>query len=98
MHLPTRIIQTVEIVMTLCYVLRKTLNRVSEVTLPSHKSDKSLADQFAYNFLNKITKIRDTFATSGTKNDVHRPFDPPIITAFTHVSEYVVDKISATVA
>ena len=41
----------------------------------------------------KIGKIRYTFVPSGTENDVHPPSDPPEITAFTQVSEDVVDKI-----
>ena len=41
----------------LWHVLRKTLSRVSEVTLPPHKSDKALADQFASFFHNKIKTI-----------------------------------------
>ena len=62
------------------------------MTLPCHKSDKSLADQFASFFLNKIKTIRDTFVPSGTQNDVYPP-DPPKITAFTQVSEDTVDRI-----
>ena len=50
----------------LLHELHKTLNRVSGVTLPSHKSEKSLADQFASFSSNKIKKIRDTFAPFGT--------------------------------
>ena len=50
----------------LWHVLRKTLNGVPEMTLPSHESDMSLADQFASFFLNKIKAIRDTFIPSGT--------------------------------
>ena len=76
--------------------LHKTLNKVSNVKLPSHKSEKSLADQFASFFSNKIKKIRDTFASSGTVNEVHPPSDPPKITAFSQVSEEDVDKIIRT--
>ena len=36
-------------------------------------------------FFNKIKKIRDTFASSGTVNEVHPPSDPPKITAFSQV-------------
>ena len=39
------------------------------MTLPSHESDKSLADQFASFF----KTIRDTFVSSGTDNGVHPP-------------------------
>ena len=39
------------------------------MTLLSHESEKSLADQFASFFLNKMKKIRDTFASSGTENE-----------------------------
>ena len=66
--------------------LHKTLNRVSDATLPSHESEKSLADQFASFFSNKIKKIRDNFAPSGTEYDVHPPSDPPKITVFRQVS------------
>ena len=69
----------------LWHVLCKTLNRVPEVTLPSHESDKSLADQFASFFLNKIKTIRDTFVPSGTEYDVHPPSEPQKITTFTQV-------------
>ena len=70
--------------------LHKTLNRVPDATLPSHESKKSLADQFASFFSNKIKKIRDNFAPPGT---VHPPSDPPKITVFRQVSEEAVDKI-----
>ena len=39
----------------------KTLNRVADATLPSHESEKSLADQFAFFFRKEIKKMRDTF-------------------------------------
>ena len=67
----------------LWHVLRKTLSRVSEVTLPLHESDKTLADKFASFFHNKIKTIRATFIPSGTEKDVHPSSDPPKITAFT---------------
>ena len=73
-------------------MLRKTLNRVSEVILPPHKSDKTLAEQFASFFHNKIKTIRDTFIPSGTEKDV-RPSSDPKITAFTEVPQDTVDKI-----
>ena len=76
--------------------LHKTLNRVSDATLPSHKSEKSLANQFASFFSNKMKKIRDNFAPSGTEYDVHPPSDPPKTTVFRQVSEEVVDKIIKT--
>ena len=66
----------------------KTLNRVSEVTLPPHKSDKTLADQFASFFHNKIKIIIKTFIPSGTEKDVR-----PKITAFTEVPQDTFDKI-----
>ena len=53
----------------------------------------SLADQFASFFTNKIKKIRDTFAPSGTEYEVHPPSDPPKITVFRNVSEDEVGKI-----
>ena len=62
----------------MCYIL----NRVSEMTLPSHESDK-LDDQFASFFSNKIKTIKDTFVPPGTENDVHPPSDPlKIYTSF----------------
>ena len=76
--------------------LRKTLNRVSDATLPSHESEKSLADQFASFFSNKIKKIRDNFSPTGTEYDVHPPSNPPKITIFRQVSEEAVDKIIKT--
>ena len=66
------------------------------MTLPFHESEKSLADQFASFFSNKINKIRDTFAPSGTENEVHPPSDPPKITIFRQVSEDAVDKMIKT--
>ena len=60
----------------LWHVLRKTLSRVSEVTLPPYKSDKALADQFAPFFHNKIKTIRDTSIPSGTEKEVHPSLDP----------------------
>ena len=47
--------------------------KVSDATLPSHESKKSLADQFASFILNKIKKIRDNFASTGPDNDIHPP-------------------------
>ena len=61
----------------LWHVLRKTLGRVSDMTLPPHDSDKALANQFASYFHNKIKTIRDTFIPSGIKMDVHPSSDPP---------------------
>ena len=74
-------------------MLRKTLNGVSEVTLPPRKSDKTLADQFASFFHNKIKTIRDNFIPSGTEKDLCPSSDPPKITAFTEVPQDTVDKI-----
>ena len=61
--------------------------------LPPHDSDKSLADQFASYFHNKIKTIRDTFIPSGIEKDVHPSSDPPKITTFTEVPQDTVDKI-----
>ena len=82
----------------LWYMLCKTLNRVIEMSFPSHKADKSLADQFTSFFLNKIKTIRNTFVPSGTENDIHPPSDIPKITAFTQVEDTVdqIIKISPT--
>ena len=63
------------------------------MTLPPHKSDKTLADQFASFFHNKIKTMRDTFIPSGTEKDVLPSSDPPKITAFTKVPQDTVDKI-----
>ena len=73
--------------------LHKTLNKVSDAALPSHESKKSLADQFASFFSNKIKKIRDNFGSIGTENDIHPPSDPPKINVFRQVSEEAADKI-----
>ena len=73
--------------------LHKTLSKVSDATLPSPESEKSLADQFASFFSNKIKKIRDNFAPSSTAYNVHPPLHPPKITVFRQVSEETVDKI-----
>ena len=80
----------------LCCELHKTLNRVFDATLPSHESKKSMTDQFASFFSNKIKKIRDNFASSVTVYHVHPPSDPPKITVFMQVSEEAVDKIIKT--
>ena len=66
------------------------------MTLPSHESEKSLADQFASFFSNKIQKMRDTFTPSGTENEVHPPSHPPKITVFRQVSEDAVGNIIKT--
>ena len=76
--------------------LHKTLNRVPDATLPSHESKRSLADQFASFFSNKIKKIRDNFAPPGTEYDVHPSSDPSKITVFRQVSEEALDKIIRT--
>ena len=60
----------------LWHMLWKTLSRVSEVTLPPHKSHKTLADQFASFFHNKVKTMRDTFNPSSTEKDVHPSSDP----------------------
>ena len=49
--------------------LGKVLHHTSETVLPAHSSEKSLADMFASFFINKISKIRDIFSTSGSFND-----------------------------
>ena len=77
----------------LCREIHKTLNNVSDATLPHHESEKLLADQFASFFSNKIKKIRDNFAPSGTEYDIHPPSDPPKIIVFRQVSEEAVDKM-----
>ena len=71
--------------------LMKVLHRTSETVLPAHSSDKSLADMFASFFSNKISKIRDTFSTSGSFNDALDSL-PPAFNAFKPVSEDEVYK------
>ena len=71
--------------------LRKVLHCTSETVLPAHSSDKSLADMFASFFSNKISKIRDTFATSGCFNDATDSV-PPAFNAFMPVTEDEVYK------
>ena len=71
--------------------LRKVLHHTSETVLPAHSSDKSLADMFASFFSNKISKIRDTFATSGSFNDAPESV-PPAFNAFMPVTEDEVYK------
>ena len=71
--------------------LRKVLHRTSETVLPAHSSDKSLADMFASFFSNKISKIRDTFSTSGSVNDALDSV-PPAFNAFMPVIEDEVYK------
>ena len=63
----------------------------SETVLPAHSSDKSLADMFASFFSNKISKIRDTFSTSGSFNDAPDSL-PPAFNAFMPVTEDEVYK------
>ena len=60
------------------------------------KSEKSLADQFASFFSNKIKTIRDNVSSIGTDNDIHPPSDPPKLNVFRQVSEEAVDKIIKT--
>ena len=71
--------------------LRKVLHRTSETVLPAHSSDKSLTDMFASFFSNKISKIRDTFASSGSFNDAPDSV-PPAFNAFMPVTEDEVYK------
>ena len=71
--------------------LMKVLHRTSEIVLPAHSSDKSLADMFASFFSNKISKIRDTFSTSGSFNDALDSL-PPAFNAFMPVTEDEVHK------
>ena len=70
--------------------LRKVLHRMSETVLPAHSSEKSLADTFASFFTNKISKITDTFPTSGSFNDAPESV-PPAFNTFKPVTE---DKVS----
>ena len=71
--------------------LRKVLHRTSETVLPAHSSEKSLADTFASFFTNKISKIRDTFPTSGSFNDAPESV-PPAFNTFKPVAEDEVSK------
>ena len=70
---------------------RKVLHRTSETVLPAHSSEKSLADTFASFFTNKISKIRDTFPTSGSFN-VTLDLVPPPFNTFKPVTEDEVRK------
>ena len=54
-------------------------------------SEKSLADMFASFFSNKISKIRDTFSTSGSFNDAPDSV-PPAFNTFKPVTEDEVSK------
>ena len=47
-------------------------------------------------FLNKIKKIRDTFAPSSSQNEVYPPSDPPKISVIRQISKDDVDKIIKT--
>ena len=47
--------------------LHKTLNKVSDATLPSHESKKSLADQFAPSFPTKLRKLEITLVPLALK-------------------------------
>ena len=71
--------------------LRKVLHLTSETVLPAHSLDKRLADMFASFFSNKISKIRDTFSTSGSFNDAPDSV-PPAFNAFMPVTEDEVYK------
>ena len=71
--------------------LRKVLHRISETVLPAHSSKKSLADTFVSFFTNKISKIRDTFPTSGSFNDASDSV-PPAFNTFKPVTEDEVSK------
>ena len=66
--------------------LLKVLHHTSETVLPAHSSDNSLADMFASVFSNKISKIRDTFSTSGSFNNAPDSV-PPAFNAFMPVTE-----------
>ena len=59
--------------------------------LPAHSSEKSLADMFASYFTNKISKIGDTFPTSGSFNDAPESV-PPAFNTFKPVTEDEVSK------
>ena len=69
----------------------KVLHRTSDIVLPAQSSDKSLADMFAYFFSNKISKIRDTFSTSGSFNDAPDSV-PPALNTFMPVTKDKVHK------
>ena len=71
--------------------LRKVLHRISETVLLASSSRKSLADMFASFLTNKISKIRDTFLTSGSFNDASESA-PPAFNTFKPVTEDKVKK------
>ena len=58
-----------------------------------HFHPMSLKSHWLTFFSNKIKKIKDNFAPSGTEYNVHPPSDPPKIIVFRQVSEEAVDKI-----
>ena len=71
--------------------LSKVLHHTSDTLLSAHSSEKSLADMFASFFTNKISKIRDTFSTSGSFNDAPDSV-PPAFYTFKPVTEDEVSK------
>ena len=72
--------------------LQHVLNKGRKMILPPHQSDKSLVNQFASFFTQKIKRIRDTFLASTTT--VVPPTDlPPNLSHFCEVSENDVLKI-----
>ena len=75
----------------LCQSLRKVLHRTSETVLPAHRSEKTLVDMFTSFFTNKISKIRDTFSTSGSFNDTPDSV-PSAFNTFKLVTEDEVSK------
>ena len=70
--------------------LRKVLHRTSETVLLAYSSEKSLADTFA-SFFTNISKIRDTFPTSGSFNDTPDSVTP-VLNTFKPVNEDEVSK------
>ena len=67
------------------------MHRISETVLPAHSSEKSLANTFVSFFTNKISKISDTFPTSGSFNDAPE-LVPPNFNRFKPVTEDEVSK------
>ena len=67
--------------------------RVLTIALPTHKSDKSLADRFATYFQDKIVKICDCFPSIDNTNPDLPSSNPAQFTAFSEVSVDTIHKI-----
>ena len=73
--------------------LKKLLNRVPEVKLPAHHTEKSLADRFVLFFDDKIKKIRESFKPTKLTSALVPSSIPPRFNSFSPISEGEVEKI-----